>query len=42
MSWLEGDVADATLKAFDEAFDYLADDFIYDNIGLGAGTVKTH
>nr|WP_281181193.1 terminase large subunit [Candidatus Arsenophonus triatominarum] len=30
------------MRAFDEAFDYRADDFIYDNIGLGAGTVKTH
>ncbi|WP_245677485.1 PBSX family phage terminase large subunit [Candidatus Arsenophonus triatominarum] len=42
VSWSEGDVADATIRAFDEAFDYRADDFIYDNIGLGAGTVKTH
>lgn len=41
-SWDDGDVADATLRAFDEAESYNSDDLIYDNIGLGAGAVKVH
>lgn len=41
-SWGDGDVSDATLKAFDEAESYGSDDFIYDNIGMGAGAVKVH
>lgn len=41
-SWLGGDVADATVRAFEEADNYASDDFIYDNIGMGAGSVKTH
>lgn len=41
-SWSDGDVSDATLKAFDEAERYDSDDFIYDNIGMGAGAVKVH
>lgn len=41
-SWAEGDVSDATMRAFDTAEGYDSDDFIYDNIGLGAGAVKVH
>ncbi|HGY3717966.1 TPA: phage terminase large subunit [Citrobacter gillenii] len=41
-AWEDGDVADATLKSFDEAERYDSDDFIYDNIGMGAGAVKVH
>lgn len=40
--WTDGDVGDATSKAFDMAFEYRADAFIYDNIGMGAGSVKTY
>lgn len=42
MQWHDGDVGDATSKAFDSAFEYRADMFIYDNIGMGAGSVKTY
>lgn len=40
--WTDGDVADATSKAFDMAFEYRSDGLVYDNIGLGAGAVKTY
>lgn len=40
--WHEGDVADATSRAFDSAFEYRADCLVYDNIGMGAGAVKTY
>lgn len=40
--WHDGDVGDATSRAFDSAFEYRADCLIYDNIGMGAGAVKTY
>lgn len=38
--WLEGDVDDATQKAYEAALDEQVTDFVYDGIGIGA-SVKT-
>lgn len=39
--WLEGDVSDGIDRAFECADKYRCDDFVYDNIGVGAA-VKVH
>lgn len=35
--WTHGDIDDAIAIAFDDAFEYRADVFVYDSIGVGAG-----
>lgn len=42
VQWRDGDVGDATGRAFDMAFEYRAECLVYDNIGMGAGAVKTY
>lgn len=37
VQWRDGDLEAAIGKAFDEAFDFRADDIVYDSIGVGAG-----
>lgn len=36
-NWAEGDVEDATVKAYQAAYDERCTDFVYDNIGVGTG-----
>jgi len=36
-NWATGDVEDATVKAYQKAFDDRCTDFVYDNIGVGTG-----
>ena len=40
-SWLDGDITEATQRAVDDAVEFRATDFIYDNVGNGA-SVKTY